>query len=133
MSPPDIPEPRAAADGEVRIRRGRVASVDLYEIKDSELDLLEHGSPAELYLNFAIFLISLAFASITTLATATFTMPQIATLYLVVSVVGVLGGIFLLILWLRTRVSVARVAGQIRSRIPPDKAPASSPTDLPSG
>ena len=36
-----------------RIRRGRVDSVDLYEIKESELDLIEKGPPSEIQLVFA--------------------------------------------------------------------------------
>jgi len=42
-------------DSKLRVRRGRVESVDLYEIKDTELDELEKGTPAELQLNFAVF------------------------------------------------------------------------------
>jgi len=41
----------------LRVRRGRVESVDLYEIKDSELEIFQRGSPADLQLNFAIFLL----------------------------------------------------------------------------
>ena len=41
------------------VRRGRVDSVDLYEVKENELELLEKGAPATLQLNFAIFLYSL--------------------------------------------------------------------------
>ena len=51
----------------LRVRRGRVESVDLYEIKDTELDTLEKGTPADLQLNFAIFLLSLAFSAIASL------------------------------------------------------------------
>ncbi len=107
-------------DNSVRVRLGRVDSVDLYEIKDSELDLLEKGSPAGTYLNFAVFLLSIAFAAISTLCTATFKHSTTNTIYIVVSVVGVLGGIFLLVLWFRTRASVSVTVKQIRSRIPPE-------------
>lgn len=44
-------------DSYVKVRRGKVESVDLYEIKDSELDILEQGTPATLQLNFAIFFV----------------------------------------------------------------------------
>ena len=40
------------------VRRGRVDSVDLYEVKENELELLEKGSPASLQLNFSIFLLT---------------------------------------------------------------------------
>lgn len=108
------------------VRRGRVDSVDLYEIKDSELDVLEHGGPASLYLNFAIFLISIAASAVTTIATTTsFRHPMVATLFLLVAVVGTIGGAFLLLLWRRERAAVVAVIAKIRSRIPPDVIPVS--------
>ena len=106
----------------LRIRRGRVESVDLYEIKDSELDLLEKGSPADLQLNFAIFLLSSAISAICTLATATFSNTTIQTVFIVVTVVGLLLGVYLLIAWWRNRTSLKSVADRIRQRIRPDVA-----------
>lgn len=100
------------------VRTGRVRSVDLYEVTDSELDLLEKGTPADLQLNFAIFLLSLAFSSILALATATFVRSAVQTTFIVVSVVGVLLGAFLLISWLRNRTSSRQVCRVIRKRLP---------------
>jgi hypothetical protein len=105
----------------LRIRRGKVDSVDLYEIKDSELDLLEKGSPAGLYLNFAIFLLSIAFSALAALCTTmTFKYALMQTVFVVVLVVGVLLGVLLLILWCRERKDVAEVIKTIRDRIPPE-------------
>jgi hypothetical protein len=102
------------------VRRGRVESVDLYEIKDSELDELEKGSPAELQLNFAIFLVSTAFAAVSSLFTATFAYSAIQTTYIVISVVGILGGAYLLLAWWRARRAIKSLCRRIRERIPPD-------------
>jgi len=105
----------------LRIRRGRVDSVDLYEIKDSELDLLEKGTPTGLYLNFAIFLVSIAFSALAALfTTTTFKYPIMQTVFVVVMVVGFLMGALLLILWYRGRGDVAEVIEGIRNRIPPE-------------
>lgn len=114
--------PLAPSDGEnhVRIRRGRVESVDLYEIKDSELEILERGSPADLQLNFAIFLLSLSFTGVCTLATATFEKPRIEQAFLIVTVAGALLGAYLLISWFRNRTSLRVLCKRIRQRIPPD-------------
>jgi len=138
ISPKDTDESKP-----LRVRRGRVASVDIYEIKDSELDLLEKGSPADLQLNFAIFLLSLAFSGICALATATFTNKTIEIIFIVVMVIGLLLGIYLLIAWWRNRASLKKVADRIRQRIPPDVAedaaskienqPAQSDTSDPKG
>lgn len=104
------------------VRRGRVESVDLYEIKDSELDLLERGSPTDLQLNFAIFLVSMAFSSICTLATATFSNKTIENAFLLASIVGILLGAYLLIAWWINRKSLKDVCARIRQRIPPEAA-----------
>ena len=107
------------------IRRGRVDSVDLYEIKDSELDLLEKGSPSELQLNFAIFLLSTAFSSICALVTATFSNPQLENIFTLVAIVGILFGAYLLLSWYRSRTSLQAVCRRIRERIPEDVLPPS--------
>lgn len=115
-----FPPREVEGDKPLRIRRGRVDSVDLYEIKDSELDLLEKGSPADLQLNFAIFVLSIAFSSIAALATASFTNARVEQAFVVVSVVGLLLGAYLLIMWARNRTSLTAVCRRIRSRIPSD-------------
>jgi hypothetical protein len=99
------------------IRRGIVESVDIYEIKDSELDDLETGTSAELQLNFAIFLISTAFSAITTLFTATFSDSTVKTTFIVVAVVGVLLGAYLMIAWWRAKSAVKELCKTIRLRI----------------
>ena len=117
----------------LHVRRGRVDSVDLYEVKDNELELLERGSPASIQLNFAIFLYSLAFASLTTLITATFNKTIYQTIYVVVTVVGFILGTYFLIMWNKARGSIAEIVKTIRARIPKEssKIPPTpeSPTD----
>jgi len=100
------------------VRRGRVDSVDLYEIKEHELDMLEKGSPASLQLNFAIFLLSLAFSAILTLSSAVIQPPILETVYVVIAVVGTLLGGYLLIMWWRTKQSIDEIVAKIRKRIP---------------
>lgn len=114
--------PKAPIDAEktLRVRRGRVESVDLYEIKESELEILERGSPADLQLNFAVFLLSIAFGAICSLATATFANGLIQNGFLFVAVVGIFVGLYLLVAWYRNRTSTAAVCARIRSRIPPE-------------
>lgn len=102
------------------IRRGRVDSVDLYEVKDTELELLEKGPPASFKLNFSIFLLSLAFSAIVTLTTTTVKKPILETVFVVVAVIGVFLGGYLLISWWKTRTSIAETITTIRKRIPPE-------------
>jgi hypothetical protein len=119
--------PSGDADKPLVVRRGRVESVDLYEIKESELDLLERGSPAALQLNFAIFLLSLAFSAICALATATFASPKVANAFLFTSIVGILLGSYLLIAWYRSYRSSSSVCARIRGRISLDTARSPEP------
>ena len=102
------------------VRRGRVDSVDLYEVKENELELLEKGSPASLQLNFSIFLFSIAFSAILTLTTATAKWSIMETVFVVVAVIGILLGGYLLISWWRTRTSISGTITTIRNRIPPE-------------
>lgn len=100
------------------IRRGRVESVDLYEIKDSELDQFEKGSPSDLQLNFAVFMLTLAFSAFMALTTASFSAhPSIQTAYIVVVVVGGLLGLYLLCAWWRSHTSSRDICRRIRGRI----------------
>ena len=107
----------------LRIRRGRVDSVDLYEIKDTELELLQRGSPAGIYLNFSIFLLSMALTALAALCTATaFKDEPIRTVFIVVTVIGLIFGALLMILWHTGRRNVSEVIRGIRDRIPPESS-----------
>ena len=99
------------------VRRGRVDSVDLYEVKENELELLEKGSPATLQLNFAIFLFSIAATAIIALATTDFKYQIVETIFTFISVIGVLMGAYLMISWWRTKTSIAVVIQIIKNRI----------------
>lgn len=118
---PDV-SPRNGSEGAVRIRRGLVESVDLYEIKDSELDQFELGSPADLQLNFSIFLLSIALSCGTSIATASFTNPKVEIGFYVATFCGLAIGVFLLFSWWKNHTSLKEVCGRIRARIRPEGA-----------
>jgi uncharacterized membrane protein YciS (DUF1049 family) len=106
-----------------RILRGRLDSYAIYEITEDELRDLETGSPSSLYLNFAIFGLSIAMSFFIALVTATVS-DRVFTVFTVLTVVGFLIGACLLILWWRARLSVVDVVRRIRARIPgvPDRS-----------
>jgi len=126
------PQPPPDDEKPFRVRKGRVDSVDIFEIKDSELDLLERGSPADLQFNFAIFFVSTALSAIAALATSTFKSEGIKTIFIVVGVVGLLLGFYLAVSWYRNRTSLKSVCAKIRSRIPPDAPSPPAPQLRPS-
>lgn len=107
-------------DKPLRVRRGRVDSVDLYEVKEHELEILENGDTNSIYLNFAIFLLSSAMSCVLAISTATFVSELIQYCFLFVTLIGFIGGFFLLILWWRGRKSIKTIIKTIKNRIPPE-------------
>jgi hypothetical protein len=105
------------ADKPLQITRARYDSLTLYEVSEEELEIIERGTPDSIYLNFAIFLLSIASAFLISLLTGDFQNKQSAfTIFIVITVVGFLGGGFLLLLWLRTRSSLNDVIKRIKQR-----------------
>jgi len=108
------------SEKQLRVLRGRVDSVNLYEVKENELEILENGEPTGIYLNFSIFLFSLAFSAILALSTATFSSDLIQNAFLFTSIIGIIGGVFLIILWWKGRKFIKSIICTIKDRIPPD-------------
>lgn len=106
------------------VRRARVGSIDIYEIKDSELEILEKGGPAGTQFNFAVFLFTLAFSSTISLLTATFKSEIIQTIFVVVAVIGFLGGVYLFIQWRQAKKPIKSIVKDIRDRMPDDQSAA---------
>lgn len=107
----------AGVDTTVKIRRGRVDCVTLYEVSESELDQLEAGSPATLQLNFAIFCFSMAMTSVTSLLTANFRSDKWMIAFMVATIVGAILGTFFSVAWFRNRNSVQKIIQRIRQRV----------------
>lgn len=101
------------------IRRARISQLTVYDVTDTELEVLERGAPDSLYLNFSIFLLSSALSFTVSLFTATITNANIFTVIVVFTVIGYLGGIFLLLLWKKSHTSVTKCVESIRKRLPP--------------
>lgn len=104
-------------ENEVRIVRGRVDSLSLYEITDHELDMLEKGSPGSLHLNFGIFLLSVGTSFLITLLSTDIQSNRIFTIFIVLCSLGIVGGTFLIFLWYRMKGDVADIVSKIKKRI----------------
>src|SRR5258705_5889339 len=102
------------------IRRARINQLTVYDVTDTELEILERGTPDSLYLNFSIFLLSSSLSFTVSLFTATVTNANIFTVIVVFTVVGYLGSIFLLLLWKKSHTSVTKCVESIRKRLPPE-------------
>lgn len=75
------------------------------------------------------------FGAISSLLTATFASTIAETVYIMVSVVGVLGSIVLVGFWLRSQSQIKKLCARIRERLPPDApaAPVEGRPTLPAG
>jgi len=99
------------------IRRGRVDSLNIYEVKEHELEQLEKGTAGTLQFNFAIFLFSITLTCIAALATADFKWEIVRSIFVFTTVVGIVVGSYLMFSWWRTRTSLKEVVSVIRNRI----------------
>ncbi|WP_148663259.1 hypothetical protein [Sphingobium indicum] len=103
------------------IKRGSLTSLSIYEITDYELDILESGGPSSLYLNFAIFLISIGISFLITLMTTDISNTKIYNFFLISTILGLIIGLLLLTIWKKTYTSTAKLCIKIRSRIISDE------------
>ena len=102
---------------QLKIRRGKVDSVDIYEIKDNELETLANGSSGGLNLNFAIFLLSIAFSGITALSTSTFNSDIIREVVLLSTILGCILGFYFLLSWYKQYQPIKELVNKIKARI----------------
>lgn len=102
----------------VRVVRGQVDSLSLFEITDYELAQLESGTPASIQFNFAIFFISVAVSFLITLLTVDNISVRTFNIFVIFTVVGFALGVVLLALWYPSRRSVSAVVKKIKARVP---------------
>lgn len=102
------------------IIRGRFQQLTIYEISDTELEILERGSPVSIYLNFAISLLSVAISLTASLLTSINTPTTVFIIFVLCIIVGSVLGLFFLILWFKKRKSVSDCIEKIRKRLPPE-------------
>lgn len=107
-----------SSDADPRIRRGKVDSLSLYEITESELETLERGSPSSLFFNLSIALVSISCSFLVALMSADITSYRTFTVFVVIVVIGLIAGGVLGILWWRTRKDVSEVISRIKERMP---------------
>lgn len=123
------------------VRRARVGSVDLYEIKDSELDTLASGSPATLELTFGITLLSIAFTTLGTIvSTEKFKNDTIKLIFVLTTIVGFVLSPYFFARWFLAKSSIKKLVSQIKSRMPPPSlepatpaTPNAQPPTMPAG
>lgn len=104
-------------EGHVEVKRGRVISVNLYEVKEDELNILEKGDVGGLFLNLAIFSFSVGFTAASTLITAKFESDLTKIIYAIITVVGIFAGVILVPIWWKNHQSTAKTISKIKERL----------------
>ena len=107
-------------DFHVEIRRARLGRLTVYDVTETELEILERGAPDSIFLNIAIFLLSSAISLAVALLTTETKSPYVFLAFVSFIFIGFIAGGVLLILWGRGRVSVSSCAKIIRGRLPPE-------------
>lgn len=102
------------------IRRGRVTSLEIYEITAAELDALERGSPESIYLNLAIATLSTFASFLVSLLTTTITSLFLFCSFVIVCMICFLAGLTFSLLWWNSANSLRVVVSEIRRRLPPE-------------
>ncbi|MGU3422993.1 hypothetical protein [Methylobacterium sp. D54C] len=102
------------------IRLARFGQLVIYEISDTELQLIERGAPESLFLTFGIFLISIGMTILVTLLSTPIASIRLFTTFVVISTIGLVIGSILLCLWWWYRKSRSDIFKTIRERLPPE-------------
>ena len=99
------------------IRRGSVDFIDVYEVKESELDLLEKGSPATLDLNFAVSLFTIAITIGIAWVTSGFKSEKAELVFIIIGIIAFIASLYLGFRWWFSRKSIKELVQTIRDRI----------------
>ncbi len=107
-----------AKDEKVEIKRGRVDSLTIYEVREDELVVIGKGSSTSIFLNFSIFLLTTSISFLIALLTGNYENKIILfTIFFVITSVGFIIGIILMILWLRQKDDFKDAIRAIRKRM----------------
>ena len=112
---------RNGGEKSIKILRGKVSEMRLYEVEEHELNMLEKGTPANLFLNFGIALVSISCSFLIALLTTHIASDRIFMVFTGFVFIGFIGGLLLVSLWYRYRQSTAALIKKIRSRIPDEE------------
>lgn len=100
----------------VRVRMSTIDAFDTYQITESELTMLEQGSPSSNYLNAVCFFLPIAISFLISLCTTEIKSNNVLISFWVTVIVSSMMGLFFLILWLISLFKCKKVSKTIRQR-----------------
>jgi hypothetical protein len=102
-----------------KIQRGRVDSITIYEITESELASLEAGTPTGYLFDLFLCLLTVGIAFFVTISTTTISSDRLFSFYAILAIASTIGSLVCLCLWLRYRKSLKTVIEGIKKRVQP--------------
>ena len=102
----------------VTVHRAKMDSITVYDVAESELQDLERGGPANLFLNFAIFLVSTAVSFLVALFATEIKSTKTFCVFVIIAIIGLVGGAILLFIWKRSRETTFVIIKRIKDRVP---------------
>ncbi len=112
------PADRLSDEKGPRIKFGKVDSLSIHQVSESELVTIESGSSNSIYLNFSIFLLSIATSFLIALMTTDYKDKELTfIIFTLLTIVGFLVGTFLLFFWFQKKDDFKEVLIRIRERM----------------
>jgi hypothetical protein len=99
------------------VKMGKIDSITIYQVTQQELETLEKGRIDSIFLNFAIFSLSIASSFLIVLLTTDIISIKVYASFLIVIILGFLSGLILLILWYISRKPVKTLIEKIKKRV----------------
>ncbi len=112
-----MPNQNEQTSSGVKINRGKLGSISLYEVTEDELNLLERGSPASTYLNFSIGLLSVGISFFLSIFSTKIDDIKIYVVFWVIALVTTIAGIVLFVVWRQANKSTENVIQRIKNRL----------------
>ena len=107
---------------DIKIKRGKVDAINIYEVSESELSVIESGAPSSLFLNFVTFFGGIFLSFLSVLCTVEFDFEIKIKLvvfisFLLIDIVTGFLTLIMLIIWLRKRKDLPIIINRIKERI----------------
>lgn len=100
------------------VKRGRIGQFKLYEVAEHELLLLEKGSDASIWLNFAIGSVSILFSILAAILTLDASQsPNAFIVFVAIIVVTAIASAICIVFWHKTRNTGNEIIKTIRDRL----------------
>jgi len=102
---------------DIKINRGKLGSISLYEITKDELNILERGSPSSTYLNFSIGLLSIGISFFISIFSTKIDDMKVYVIFWTTALVTTIAGIVLFVVWKQANKATENVIQRIKNRL----------------